>query len=97
MYILLFFFKNKTAYELRFSSWSSDVCSSDLGDGSAACVARDAAFPVGSSAAHPLVSAHGGQAQLVHCSPAAPECSARLQGAGRPSRAAAVRARDIPS
>src|SRR3546814_7382428 len=26
----LFFFKQKTAYELRISDWSSDVCSSDL-------------------------------------------------------------------
>src|SRR3546814_6271144 len=31
-YILLvfFFFKQKTAYEMRISDWSSDVCSSDL-------------------------------------------------------------------
>src|SRR3546814_2854939 len=28
MYV--FFFKQKTAYELRISDWSSDVCSSDL-------------------------------------------------------------------
>src|SRR3546814_8861055 len=28
--IFLFFFKQKTAYELRISDWSSDVCSSDL-------------------------------------------------------------------
>src|SRR3546814_6195803 len=27
---LLFFFKHKTAYEMRISDWSSDVCSSDL-------------------------------------------------------------------
>src|SRR3546814_19495504 len=27
-----FFFKQKTAYEMRISDWSSDVCSSDLGD-----------------------------------------------------------------
>src|SRR3546814_7687081 len=27
-----FFFKQKTAYELRISDWSSDVCSSDLAD-----------------------------------------------------------------
>src|SRR3546814_6827823 len=27
-----FFFKQKTAYELRISDWSSDVCSSDLPD-----------------------------------------------------------------
>src|SRR3546814_5603065 len=26
----VFFFKQKTAYELRISDWSSDVCSSDL-------------------------------------------------------------------
>src|SRR3546814_9395036 len=31
MFILLvFFFKQKTAYEMRISDWSSDVCSSDL-------------------------------------------------------------------
>src|SRR3546814_2397745 len=29
---LFFFFKQKTAYEMRISDWSSDVCSSDLGD-----------------------------------------------------------------
>src|SRR3546814_2892653 len=29
MYV--FFFKQKTAYEMRISDWSSDVCSSDLG------------------------------------------------------------------
>src|SRR3546814_9501960 len=29
--MVFFFFKQKTAYELRISDWSSDVCSSDLG------------------------------------------------------------------
>src|SRR3546814_12832235 len=29
-YIFFFFFKQKTAYEMRISDWSSDVCSSDL-------------------------------------------------------------------
>src|SRR3546814_6920262 len=28
--IWFFFFKQKTAYEMRISDWSSDVCSSDL-------------------------------------------------------------------
>src|SRR3546814_11254631 len=28
--ICFFFFKQKTAYEMRISDWSSDVCSSDL-------------------------------------------------------------------
>src|SRR3546814_17332752 len=30
MYSFFFFFKQKTAYEMRISDWSSDVCSSDL-------------------------------------------------------------------
>src|SRR3546814_2002239 len=30
MCICFFFFKQKTAYEMRISDWSSDVCSSDL-------------------------------------------------------------------
>src|SRR3546814_4526580 len=30
---VFFFFKQKTAYEMRISDWSSDVCSSDLLDG----------------------------------------------------------------
>src|SRR3546814_7541202 len=30
LYVIFFFFKQKTAYEMRISDWSSDVCSSDL-------------------------------------------------------------------
>src|SRR3546814_11165977 len=30
---MVFFFKQKTAYEMRISDWSSDVCSSDLDRG----------------------------------------------------------------
>src|SRR3546814_11899435 len=29
-FLIFFFFKQKTAYEMRISDWSSDVCSSDL-------------------------------------------------------------------
>src|SRR3546814_7771194 len=34
MYVIVvfFFFKQKTAYEMRISDWSSDVCSSDLAE-----------------------------------------------------------------
>src|SRR3546814_8658846 len=32
---MFFFFKQKTAYEMRISDWSSDVCSSDLELGAA--------------------------------------------------------------
>src|SRR3546814_9098138 len=31
-FLLFFFFKQKTAYDMRISDWSSDVCSSDLAD-----------------------------------------------------------------
>src|SRR3546814_12967245 len=45
---MFFFFKQKTAYEMRISDWSSDVCSSDLplaiitgvGPGTGAALAR---------------------------------------------------------
>src|SRR3546814_6131871 len=30
LFTCFFFFKQKTAYEMRISDWSSDVCSSDL-------------------------------------------------------------------
>ena len=30
--VFFFFFKQKTAYEIGTGDWSSDVCSSDLGD-----------------------------------------------------------------
>src|SRR3546814_11132862 len=33
LFSLFFFFKQKTAYEMRISDWSSDVCSSDLDTG----------------------------------------------------------------
>src|SRR3546814_1886699 len=32
LFCYIFFCKQKTAYEVRISDWSSDVCSSDLGD-----------------------------------------------------------------
>src|SRR3546814_16526983 len=38
--LLFFFFKQKTAYEMRISDWSSDVCSSDLSGGAAPGRAR---------------------------------------------------------
>src|SRR3546814_7497979 len=34
-WLVVFFFKQKTAYEMRISDWSSDVCSSDLSGGDA--------------------------------------------------------------
>src|SRR3546814_10219153 len=37
--VVFFFFKQKTAYEMRISDWSSDVCSSDLRP--ARCVTKE--------------------------------------------------------
>src|SRR3546814_20916288 len=59
--MIVFFFKQKTAYEMRISDWSSDVCSSDLltkldADGvDAAAVAKllDAALIAPVLTAHP--------------------------------------------
>src|SRR3546814_9406909 len=39
--VAFFFFKQKTAYEMRISDWSSDVCSSDLADFCAGAVLQD--------------------------------------------------------
>src|SRR3546814_7238355 len=43
----IFFFKQKTAYEMRISDWSSDVCSSDLMMTCAGPMAGDSALPGG--------------------------------------------------
>src|SRR3546814_2151681 len=61
---LFFCFKQKTAYEVRISDWSSDVCSSDLGDEAAirefCSLTYDVDFPmfskvdVNGDGAHPL-------------------------------------------
>src|SRR3546814_16987835 len=54
-FCFVFFFKQKTAYEMRISDWSSDVCSSDLDvvrlrrieEGKESGVTHVAAVPVG--------------------------------------------------
>src|SRR3546814_4864917 len=60
--LVFFFFKQKTAYEVRISDWSSDVCSSDLGNlsfeaGGAAIEGLDLALELDSLL--PLASAAG--------------------------------------
>src|SRR3546814_4471696 len=42
--LLFFFFKQKTAYEMRISDWSSDVCSSDLASSRNTPTARSTRF-----------------------------------------------------
>src|SRR3546814_12653438 len=49
--LFVFFFKQKTAYEMRISDWSSDVCSSDLLDGAGRNGRRDGGRPAGANGA----------------------------------------------
>src|SRR3546814_5335046 len=41
---MFFFFKQKTAYEMRISDWSSDVCSSDLHEHRAPALQEEAVY-----------------------------------------------------
>src|SRR3546814_11620607 len=77
----IFFFKQKTAYEMRISDWSSDVCSSDLSrdptDGrvmSAECRLPAVVLRV-AAAARPL-SASTPDPRPAACSPPAPDTRA---------------------
>src|SRR3546814_1783345 len=49
---VFFFFKQKTAYEMRISDWSSDVCSSDLSASARRRRTSPAAAATGSSSAY---------------------------------------------
>src|SRR3546814_3375983 len=51
--VFVFFFKQKTAYEMRISDWSSDVCSSDLTTTLRSCAALSVAGEIGISNWHP--------------------------------------------
>src|SRR3546814_2150658 len=50
IFCFVFFFKQKTAYEMRISDWSSDVCSSDLTPGTKNCGSSTLDMPVAVSA-----------------------------------------------
>src|SRR3546814_3292352 len=56
---VFFFFKQKTAYEMRISDWSSDVCSSDLKGGG----------PAGDEDGHPDAIAFRGNAVVSYLDP----------------------------
>src|SRR3546814_7524571 len=45
-FYVFFFFKQKTAYEMRISDWSSDVCSSDLANAEALDIGEYEVLPV---------------------------------------------------
>src|SRR3546814_14326283 len=70
----MFFFKQKTAYEMRISDWSSDVCSSDL-------IAK--LYQFASPARYPGDSTRSGSHAVVSRAspPAVPHASNRPAGA----------------
>src|SRR3546814_2179643 len=82
-----FFFKQKTAYELRISDWSSDVCSSDLEPSRVPRVRRvvvigfdgldpkivDRLLAAGELPAFARLSAAGGYARVATTTPARSE------------------------
>src|SRR3546814_8974094 len=72
MCVFFFFFKQKTAYEMRISDWSSDVCSSDLVFGATLAIlvrrlVAVARFEVlgGAAAGRLLALGHGGSSWVV--------------------------------
>src|SRR3546814_9851535 len=54
--VVFFFFKQKTAYEMRISDWSSDVCSSDLAKHWALRAATDEGMLIGISSGATLAA-----------------------------------------
>src|SRR3546814_3445726 len=69
---LVFFFKQKTAYEMRISDWSSDVCSSDLVRAGIVCEDRnrphglfDPFKPVANPLGFPYVEGYGHRGEAL--------------------------------
>src|SRR3546814_6968032 len=62
---VFFFFQQKTAYEMRISDWSSDVCSSDLGQPRQTRVYPGTAADGGDAAGHRGV--RGGASDPARC------------------------------
>src|SRR3546814_63731 len=63
-WLLFFFFKQKTAYEMRISDWSSDVCSSDLEPVVARQRASEAGWAPGRRS-HQVAAWHAGPGEIA--------------------------------
>src|SRR3546814_12274011 len=83
----LFFFKQKTAYEMRISDWSSDVCSSDLALAAAHAQSRPRCLAAGRDRlrggpdAGPHRGAAGPRGDVRAAEPAGPRGRDALRGA----------------
>src|SRR3546814_3810325 len=81
---VFFFFKQKTAYEMRISDWSSDVCSSDLR------LIRTERFGTIPNPGHRVKTSNQADAtnQPSHDLPAAEQRRSERQGSHRPASCA---------
>src|SRR3546814_339100 len=61
---VFFFFKQKTAYDMRISDWSSDVCSSDLACSGASQTSAQGSSPSGGETSEPLRRAEPDDARV---------------------------------
>src|SRR3546814_6203010 len=78
LYSSFFFFKQKTAYEMRISDWSSDVCSSDL-DAAVALLAHDLPDRLGADRrAHQMHVDHKPEILDLHIGETSVEPDARI-------------------
>src|SRR3546814_2827297 len=74
-FIVFFFFKQKTAYEMRISDWSSDVCSSDLDCVASTRCAVDAWHSVGREHQLPDMAAAAAEQAHRRCQVIAPHAA----------------------
>src|SRR3546814_14153376 len=77
-----FFFKQKTAYEMRISDWSSDVCSSDLHVSYFTPNSLSRAFALAGYAVRHLEEAFGGQFLWIEAVPAQDDGPPDIAGEG---------------
>src|SRR3546814_6613310 len=90
--VFFFFFKQKTAYEMRISDWSSDVCSSDLRGACQALQRKDCRLPALWQQLAPMGRGYGAVARgcngRVRGSPSGPPAPPSKRIARVPCRAA---------
>src|SRR3546814_5506993 len=74
---MFFFVKQKTAYEMRISDWSSDVCSSDLQVIRDPCDLGNVALGIPQSVAHPQKHVHSADRPGVNLADVVADFTAR--------------------